>query len=248
MSWLPAILIGLGGASLIAVAQTLVREKSADAAQKLSIAGGLVVAGPVLRLVPVGQLVMAGPLISVAALGLAVWALFILVDEVNPRQQGVRLPPSIEALRGSGPGSGIGPRILYAVFAVMAVVASARYSETGGVAASALAVVIAILGGHLLNQRGSPAVWVLDRHPEWVVWVYPSQLTVINRRYGTRSVYWRAIVGLGNGERLMLPAGSDRGAGQLAAEVAAVCPKASVGHTGELEAKFRMSPEALRRP
>ncbi len=43
------------------------------------------------------------------------------------------------------------------------------------------------------------------------------------------------------------PAGSQLGAEQLAAEVATLCPGASVGHTTELEAKFRASPASLRR-
>jgi hypothetical protein len=232
---------------LIAVGQLFVRERSNDAAIRFFIAGGLVLVGPAAHFLPLGPLMMVHPLLIAGAAGCAVWGLFLLADELHPKAQGQRLPPGVEALRASGPGSGLGPRIVYAVFAVLAIVAYGRFMDSGAIAASVLAVAGVILGGHFLNQRGSWAVWVLDRHPEWVVWVYPSQLTVINRRYGTRTVYWRAIIGLSNGLELVLPAGSDLGAGQLAAEVASVCPGAAVGHSQELAARFRADPASLRK-
>lgn len=247
MDLLDTLLPALGGLALIAVAQVFVRPRSADAATRLFVAGGLVLLGPVSRFVPLGPVHSAWPLITVGAVGCAVWGLFLLGDALHPKLEGQKLPSSLEALRGSGEGSAIGGRIVFAVFAVIAVVAGGRLFEGSNIAAAALAVVTAVLGGHLLHQRGSWAIWVLDRHPEWVVWIYPSKLTVISQRYGTRTVYWRAIVGLQNGMRLMLPAGDEQNAARLAAEVAHVCPGASLGHTGELEARFRMDPASMRK-
>ena len=88
---------------------------------------------------------------------------------------------------------------------------------------------------------------MLERHPEWVVWIYPSKLTVISQRYGTRTVHWRAVLGLSSGLRLIVPASSETGAAQLASEVAHLCPNAALGHTPELEQKFRTSRDTMRK-
>lgn len=239
----------LGAAALVAVSQLFVRERSADAANRLAVAGGLVAVTGLTRWIPLGPLGGAGPLLTVGAAGCAVWALFLLGDALHPKLEGQKLPHAVAALRNNGEGSSIGGRIFFAVFAVIACVAAGGYYEGAGAtkAACALGVVIAILGGHLLHQRGSWAAWVLERRPEWVVWIYPSKLTVVSQRYGTRTVYWRAIVGVQNGLRLMLPASTEQGAAQLAAEVATLCPGASLGHTPELEGRFATSPESMRR-
>ena len=248
-SWIPAVAAALGAGALVAVSQLFVRERSADAANRLAVAGGLVALQAVTRFVHLGPLGAAGPLLSVGAVGCAVWALFILGDTLHPKLEGQKLPHSVAALRNNGEGSGIGGRIVFAVFAVIAVLAAGGFYDGAGPgkAAGALAVVIAILGGHLLHQRGSWAAWVLERRPEWVVWIYPSKLTVISQRYGTRTVYWRAILGTQSGLRLMLPSSSEQGAAQLAAEVATLCPGASLGHTPELEGRFASNPESMRR-
>ena len=237
------ILPWLSGAAMILVAQTQLGERSKEAALRLSIAGGLVAGIGLLSYFVRSDFVYSElgralePLAQVAAAGCAVWALMILVDAVNPVRK-TALPPTVVAVRLVRQGSGLAPRIIFATLVLMGMAAFFESSPMIELAC-ALSAVGAIAFGHLLSRRGNWAVWILERQPERVVWVYPGQLTVVSRRYGTRDVYWRAIIGLANGKRLTLPVSGEAAAGGLAAEVAGLCPDASQGYSLDSEAKFR---------
>src|SRR5205823_5084765 len=110
------------------------------------------------------------PLI-VAAAAAAAWGLVILVDALNPPQL-VKLSPALMALKqgGFGGGMGIAPRVIWGIVALVAIglLLGDPLTKLGCVAG--IAVIIG--GGALLNNRDHRGAWVLERHPEWVVWVY----------------------------------------------------------------------------
>jgi hypothetical protein len=240
-------LVTLAGAALILVAQRFVAERSSGAAARLSIAGGLVAGYEFAqRFASFEGLFSLSPLVWIGAAGTAAWGLLILVDELNP-VRAATLPPALSGRRNVSQGVPVGPRLLVGFLALGAIAMSIRAAPPFLLMAAAGAVVTTIAGSLWLARRGNPGIWVIERRPELVVWIYPSKTTVVRRGFGTLGVYWSAMVGLSTGTRASVPAGGESAAASLVTDIAQVCPRATVGYSGELDAKFRMSPDALRR-
>ena len=105
---------------------------------------------------------------------------------------------------------------------------------------------LGLLAGWVIFRRKYLTLhWVLQRHPQAVVWVFVQQTRVL-RNGSLVNVVWAAVTALESGEMLSLST-TQTDAELIVAEVAHVCPAASIGFSPEQRAQYRKDPSSLRR-
>ncbi|MEW5740630.1 MAG: hypothetical protein AB1938_17005 [Myxococcota bacterium] len=253
LDWLPVLV----AAGVVALAQLKVRERAQTAALFLSAGAGLEVVWSLAQRFVLRRGAVAsgdeldlplswtlGPLMHAAAVGCVVWGLVQLADALFPRgQRG--LPALLRSVPEESPNKFLLGFVGF--FALAGIFSSMGRAMPVALAGGALAVVAVLVGSFFLQKHGgSVAMWVLERRPDLVVWVYVHQLKVINRQTGMTSVHWSTKLGLSNGVLVTMPGfGADQSQ-TFAAGVAEHCPGITVGFSPENAARFNSQPASMR--
>jgi hypothetical protein len=179
--------------------------------------------------------------VSVAALG---QGLLLALDALFP-PKGKPLPPALVAVRSQGGNVRLVALLFYGAICLAVLVSGqSDHLPAWWVPVEGAALVAMLATSVPLMRRGSKALWLLERRPDLVAWVYPFKLTVVSRRYGTR-IFWRAVVGLSSGLKVELPAKDEQHAGELSAAIAWLCPRAARGYSPDADARFKSAPASM---
>jgi hypothetical protein len=250
LGWLLFLLPLAGAGAVAAVAVTKLRETHEQAS--LFIAGGaggfalFAVARRFLEGRVPGELfwVLNGP-VFVASVGAVVFGFLKVFDAANPKT-GRPLPPLLSAMPPHKPNLFL--RGFFGFFGAMGILSNmGRFSEGPAifVVGGGLVSLVAVLAGsYFIDKLGAPHVWVLERRPDLIVWCYTHQLTVVNRKTGSRTVHWSAQLGLQTGMLVGIPASSQENAQLIAAGVVELRPGILVGYTTDTLAKFKAMTKA----
>jgi len=231
----------LGAAAVILAAQLKVRERSDRAAMLMSVGPGVYVLVMLVRQFVQSELLWAlAPVVTVGAIGSVVYGLFVLMEALHPRH-GRPLPPLLAA--GGPPHKpNLFIRGFFGFFGVMAIFAGFGRMGGGsgmvGVVLGVAALLGTLYGSWWVDKQGPAHRWVLEHKPELIIWTYVHQLTVVNRRYGTRTVHWSAQLGLSTGEKVGIPASGEQGAQALVGSVLQLRPGIIAGYSPENVARF----------
>lgn len=251
LSWLLFFLPLAGAAAVAFVAMTKLRERDEQAAVFIAAgAGGFVLFALVRRFLegtlPPTLFWVASQPVFVASVGAVVFGFMKLFETVNPRH-GRPLPPMLNSATNYKPNLFL--RGFFGVFGVMGILASMGRMGEGAdgilIAGGGIAALVAVLvGSYFIDKQGAPHLWVLERRPDLIVWCYTHQLTVVNRKTGSRTVHWSAQMGLQTGMLVGIPANSQLDAQTIAAGVHELKPGIMLGYSPENLAKFQLMSKA----
>jgi hypothetical protein len=234
-------------AALVAVmAIVMLRPLAPTPSIFIAAGGGMAAVRPILMMVGV-PLDLVGALWLVLAVGLIAYGLVRLIDERFPPKH-VTLPLEIQKYRSVDKLDFLAEGIIgfFALaFLGLALAGNYSYGPPGAqvrIIAGATAVLLALAGSVWLRRRYTKLLWILERTPESVVWVYVHKTFVINR--GT--TYWSGVIALASGNLLVQPTPSEAAAQELLAAVLAVCPGACAGYDAQRAEQFRQNPRSLR--
>lgn len=247
LGWVMFLLPLLGCGAVVGVAMTKVREKNEQAAVFMAAGAGGYLLFQLARQVLEGRLPPAifgllGHLVFAAGIGAVIFGLLKLLDESNPKLT-TPLPPQLAALPPHKPNVFL--RGFWGFFGAMGMLAGGLQGEYLLFTASGLIALAAVLyGSYYVDKQGPLHLWAIQRRPDLIIWSYVHQLTVVNRRYGTRTVHWSAQLGLSTGSVIGVPADGEAHAQQLAAAVYSMRPGILVGYSADNLAKFKAMSKA----
>ncbi|MFT3712978.1 MAG: hypothetical protein QM817_35445 [Archangium sp.] len=252
MGWLLFLVPIAGAGALAFVAMTRLRERDEQAAIFISAgAGGFIVFALARRFLegtlPPMLFWIADEPVFVASVGAVVFGFMKLFETVNPKH-GRPLPAVLNSAATHKPNLFV--RGFFGFFGVMGILANmGRFIDGGGggmlVAGGGIAALVAVLAGsYFIDKQGAPHLWVLQRRPDLIVWCYTHQLTVVNRKTGSRTVHWSAQMGLQTGMLVGIPASSQLDAQTIAAGVHELKPGIMLGYSPENLAKFQLMSKA----
>lgn len=234
----------LGVAGVIVLAQTQVRERSEKAALGLTIGAGLEAAYLLAGYFVQSEWLWAvAPLVQVSAAAGVAYGLITLVDELNPKLP-APLPAVLASHKQAGPNLFL--RYFFGFFGLVGVLSSGLRGGALAPLTSLLAIGATLAGSVWVEKQGPLGRWLLERRPDLVVWSYVHQLTVVNRKTGSRTTHWSAQLGLSSGVKVALPTLGELAAQQLVGGVTERCPGVVLGFSPENAQRFAKSPEAMR--
>ncbi|MBL8916650.1 MAG: hypothetical protein JNM17_38470 [Archangium sp.] len=242
LGWVMFLLPLVGCGAVVGVAMTKVREKNEQAAVFMAAGAGGYILFQLARRVLEGRLPPAifgflGHLVFVAGIGAVVFGLMKLQDDANPKLT-QPLPPQLATLPAHKPNVFL--RGFWGFFGAMGMLAGGLQGEFLIFTAGGLLALGAVLyGSYWVDKQGPLHLWAIQRRPELIIWSYVHSLTVVNRRYGTRTVHWSAQLGLSTGSVIGIPADGEAHAQQLAAAVYAMRPGILIGYSPDNMAKFK---------
>jgi hypothetical protein len=226
-------------AAIGVIALLLLRERHEKPAYVLAAAGGagilLWILGFVMPTYTIGPVVRAA---SVGAIGAGILLLF---EERFPKKH--TLPGAIAKYGASRVGD-FGIEILIGFFALAFMLLS--FAGEGGPfgptrAATCFGILVLLGGSVVWRMRAKYLHWVLERTPEWVVWIYVQRVRVVNRGYSM----WSVCVGLKTGTLITQGCESEQAAQDCAREVQNLCPQARVGYDAQIASQFAHDPMLL---
>lgn len=253
LGWVLFALPLLGALAVAGVAMTKVREKDEQAAFLMAGGAGAYVLFALVRqfaggVLPADLLWLVNPFVLVVSVGLVVFGLMRLLDTQNPKRT-QPLPPMLATLPPYKPNLFI--RGFFGFFGAMGILSGGLRGEGAMLLFAVMSLVAlgaVLAGSYLVDQQGPPYKWVLERRPELIIWTYVHSLTVVNRRYGTRTVTWSAQLGLQSGAVVGIPAAGESAAQQLCASVSMMRPGILIGYSPENLSKFKAQAKASSAP
>jgi hypothetical protein len=229
-------------ASIGVIALLILRERHEKPAYLLAAGGG---AGVVMWILGfVMPVYMIGPAVRAGAVGCIGAGILLLFEERFPKKH--TLPGAI-AKYGTTRVGDFGIEILIGFFALAFMLLSFAGADGGPWGATRAATcfgILVLLGGSVMwRMRAKYLHWVLERTPEWVVWIYVQRVRVVNRGYSM----WSVCVGLKTGTLITQSCESEQAAQDCAREVQALCPQALVGYDSQIASKFAHDPTLLKK-